>query len=65
MAGGHVGGAQGVDHRMRAPGTGFAGGPAATTPKGPPPKLSTGHVGAVQTPAKHNPKFVYKLDVKA
>ena len=68
MAGapGHVGGPHGgVDHRSRAPGAGYAGGPAATTAKGPPArKGGAGHVGPVQAPAKRQPKVVYKLDVK-
>jgi len=58
-------GAAAVDHRMRTPGSGYSGGPAATTPKGPPAKLNTGHVGPVQTPAKRQAKVHYTINVKA
>ena len=34
-----------VDHRMRAPGSGFAGGPTATSSKGVPANLGAGHTG--------------------
>lgn len=62
-AAGHVGGAQGAtDHRMRTPGSGYAGGPAATTAKGPPPrKNNAGSVAPVQAPAKPKPQYFYKV----
>jgi hypothetical protein len=63
--GGHVSGAHAVDHRTRAPGAGYAGGPAATTAKGPPArKGGAGHVAPVQAPTKPQPKYVYKLSLK-
>jgi len=40
-----------VDHRMRAPGSGYAGGPTAVTSKGVPANLGTGHVGPADGPA--------------
>jgi hypothetical protein len=41
-----------VDHRSRAPGTGYQGGPAATSAKGPPAKIGTGRVEAPTPPPK-------------
>jgi hypothetical protein len=40
-----------VDHRMRAPGSGYAGGPTATTGKGVPANLDAGRVGPAEGPA--------------
>ena len=49
-----------TDNRTRAPGSGYAGGPTATTSKGPPADLGTGHTAA-PTPG---PK-VGRMDFKA
>jgi hypothetical protein len=51
-----------ADHRMRATGSGYAGGPTATSAKGPPADLATGHVAPPQPPPKH---AVGPLDFKA
>jgi hypothetical protein len=50
-----------VDHRMRATGSGYAGGPTATTAKGVPADLDAGHVSAPQPPAQH---YVGRLDFR-
>jgi hypothetical protein len=42
-----------VDNRMRATGSGYAGGPTATTGKGVPADLAAGHVAPPQPPPKH------------
>jgi len=39
-----------VDTRMRAPGSGYQGGPTAVTAKGIPGNLGTGHTGPAQGP---------------
>jgi len=39
-----------VDNRMRAPGTGYAGGPTATSPKGPSANLAAGKLSAPTGP---------------
>ena len=41
-----------VDHRMRATGSGYAGGPTATSAKGPPQDLNAGRV-APPKPTSH------------
>jgi hypothetical protein len=41
-----------VDNRMRAPGSGYAGGPTATSAKGPPQDLNAGRV-APPKPTSH------------
>ena len=46
-----------VDHRMRAPGSGYQGGPTAITPKGPPADLGTGHLEAPKPPTQHVGRF--------
>lgn len=51
-----------VDHRMRATGSGYAGGPTATTAKGVPADLAAGHVAPPQPPSSHP---VGRLDFKA
>jgi hypothetical protein len=50
-----------VDHRMRATGSGYAGGPTATTARGVPADLDAGHVGPPQAAVKH---AVGRLDFK-
>lgn len=50
-----------VDHRMRATGSGYAGGPTATTAKGVPADLDAGRVGAPLPAPKH---AVGRLDFK-
>ena len=49
-----------VDHRMRAPGSGYAGGPTATSAKGPPQDLNAGHVDAPKPPPKTPPQSPIK-----
>jgi hypothetical protein len=41
-----------VDHQSRAPGSGYQGGPAATTGKGPPANIGTGRVEPPAPPPK-------------
>ncbi len=41
-----------VDNRMRPPGSGYAGGPTATSAKGPPQDLNAGHTEAPKPPPK-------------
>jgi hypothetical protein len=50
-----------VDHRMRATGSGYAGGPTATTAKGPPPDLKAGNVAPPVPPPTHH---VGRIDFK-
>jgi hypothetical protein len=50
-----------VDHRMRATGSGYAGGPTATSAKGPPPDLKSGDVAPPAPPPKHH---VGRVDFK-
>jgi len=50
-----------VDNRMRATGSGYAGGPTATTPKGPPADLGAGKVAPPAPPPKH---AVGRMDFK-
>ncbi len=42
-----------VDHRMRAPGSGYQGGPTATSAKGPPADLNAGRTDAPKPPPPH------------
>ena len=42
-----------ADHRMRATGSGYAGGPTATSSKGPPADLDAGKVAPPQPVQKH------------
>jgi len=42
-----------ADHRMRATGSGYAGGPTATSAKGPPADLGAGQVAPPKPPPKH------------
>jgi hypothetical protein len=51
-----------VDNRMRATGSGYAGGPTATTARGVPADLDAGHVAPPQPLPKH---AVGRLDFKA
>ncbi|MBI3515208.1 MAG: hypothetical protein HY060_14280 [Proteobacteria bacterium] len=58
-AGSHGHAVQGnVDHRARAPGSGYQGGPTAISGKGPPQDLGAGKVA----PPKPLPK--HKVDIK-
>jgi len=47
-----------IDHRMRAPGSGYQGGPTAVTPNGPPPDLGAGRLAPPKPPTQHVGRFV-------
>jgi hypothetical protein len=48
-----------IDHRTRAPGSGYQGGPTATSSQGPPANIGAGHLEPPKPPpTKHVGRFV-------